>query len=99
MSGQPFYKHCEFCGHYIQTATSKAKKVCTRYPQYVEHEPDDTCGEWICARCWIPWDMVMQSDQEEDGPIKVSIVDHTKCPRVRLDSVPMDLSSLEERYD
>ena len=87
MPEQPFYKHCEFCGHYIQTATSKAKRFCTRYPQYIDHDPDDTCGEWICARCWIPWDMVVMSDEGQ----KVNIVDHTKCTEIGMQSVELKL--------
>ena len=79
MPEQPFYKICEYCGHYIQTASSKEKRVCTRYPTHIDRGTDDTCGEWVCERCWIPWDMVTQSDED---PTRIFIIDHTKCPEI-----------------
>lgn len=90
MPEQPFYKLCEFCAHYIQTIKSKDKKVCTRYPQHIEREPDDTCGEWVCSRCWIPWDMVTPNDEELT---RIHIIDHSKCPEINLE--PKEILNME----
>jgi hypothetical protein len=83
MTEQPFYKLCQFCGHYNQTVKSKDKFVCTRFPQHIDRDPDDFCGEWACARCWCSWDMVIQEDGEESTGIYM--IDHTRCPEVKLD--------------
>ena len=91
MPEQPFYKICEYCAHYIQTIASKDEKVCTRYPQHIKREPDDTCGEWICARCWIPWDMVTPNSEEMT---QIHIIDHSKCPEVSLE--PKEILTMEE---
>lgn len=80
---QPFYKLCEYCLHYQHTVKSGKDKICTRYPNHIERLPDDTCGEWLCARCWIPWDMVTQNEAE---PQRIYIVDHTKCPQVKFET-------------
>jgi len=96
MSEQPFYKICSQCGHYIQTPVSGALKVCTRFPHHIERQPDDTCGEWICTRCWIPWDMVIPHPQD---PTNISIIDHTNCPLVKMDAIPVNLHDLMEEDD
>ena len=91
MPEQPFYKLCEYCAHYIQTIESKEERVCTRFPEHIKRESEDTCGEWVCARCWIPWDMVTQS---EDEAMKIYIIDHSKCPEVNMES--KEILNLEE---
>ena len=91
MPEQPFYKLCEYCAHYIQTVASKDAKVCTRYPQHIERHSEDTCGEWVCGRCWIPWDMVTQADDE---PMKMFLIDHSKCPKVNFES--KEIFNMEE---
>jgi hypothetical protein len=94
MTEQPFYKLCSYCAHYIQTIASKEWKVCTRYPTHIERKPDDTCGEWVCSRCWIPWDMVAPSAEDFT---KLYIIDHSTCPEVNMD--PKELIGIEMEED
>ena len=91
MPEQPFYKLCEYCANYLQTIASKGKRVCTRFPQHIDREPDDTCGEWLCTRCWIPWDMVTPNDEEMT---RIHIIDHSKCPEINME--PKEILNMEE---
>lgn len=93
MPEQPFYKFCQFCFHYQQTVASEDKFVCTCNPTHINREADDTCGQWICSRCWIPWDMVTQD--EASG--KIFIIDHSKCPQVNISMA--GLLTLEDLHD
>jgi len=79
MIDHPFYKICEMCAHYVQTPGSGKDKVCTRFPYHIIRSAESTCGEWTCARCWLPWEMVIQ---DEEDPKIITLIDHSKCPIV-----------------